>query len=91
MLRASSAAIYKHQTLTLKHGHEDQNVFISLSALAVPLLLLAAGVWFLLLFFYGENVGLMKYNQYSITQASDEQVEFKQDQSMKGCSEKRVR
>ena len=28
---------------------------------------------------------------YRITQARDEQVEFKQDQSMKGCSQKRVR
>ena len=64
---------------------------MSLSALVVPLLLLAAGVGFLLLVFDGENVLLMKYNQYRITQARDEQVEVKQDQSMKGCSQKRVR
>ena len=65
--------------------------FMSLSALVVPLLLLAAGVGFLLLVFDGENALLMKYNQYRIIQARDEQVEIKQDQSMKGCSRKRVR
>ena len=64
---------------------------MSLSALIVPLLLLAVGVGFLLLVFDEENVLLMKYNQYRITQARDEQVEAKQDQSMKGCSQKRVR
>ena len=64
---------------------------MSISALVVPLLLLGAGVGFLLLVFDGENVLLMKYNQYRITQARDEQVEVKQDQSMKGCSQKRVR
>ena len=68
-----------------------QKVFMSLSALVVPLLLLAAGVGFLLLVFDGENVLLMKYNQYRITQVRDEQVEAKQDQSMKGCNQKRVR
>ena len=57
----------------------------------VPLLLLAAGVGFLLLVGDGENVLLVKYNQYRITQARDEQVGAKQDQSMKGCSQKRVR
>ena len=61
---------------------------MSLSALVVPLLLLAAGVGFLLLVCDGENVLLMKYNQYRIAQAGDEQVEVKQDQSMKGCSHK---
>ena len=65
-----------------------KKVFMSPSALIVPLLLLAAGVGFLLLFFDGENVLLMKYNQYRITQARDEQVEVKQDQSLKGCSQK---
>ena len=65
--------------------------FMSLSALVLPLLLLAAGVGFLLLAFEGQNVLLMKYNQYRITQARDEQVEVKKDQSMKGCSQKRVR
>ena len=65
-------------------------VFMSLSALVVPLRLLAAGVGFLLLVFDGENVVLMKYNQYRIAQTRDEQVEVKQDQSMKGCSRKRV-
>ena len=64
---------------------------MSLSALIVPLLLLAAGVGFLLLVFDGENVLLVKYNQYEITQARDEQVEAEQDKSMKGCSQKRVR
>ena len=64
---------------------------MSLSALVVPLLLLAAGVGFLLLVFDRKNVLLMKYNQYKIIQARDEQVEVKQDQSMKGCSQKRVR
>ena len=64
---------------------------MSLSALVVPLLLLAAGVGLLLLVFDGENVLLMKHNQYRITQTRDEQVEVKQDQSMKGCSQKRVR
>ena len=51
---------------------------------------LAAGVGFLLLDFDGENVLLLEYNQYRITQARDEQVEVKQDQSMKGCSPKKV-
>ena len=64
---------------------------MSLSALVVPLLLSAAGVGFLLLVFDGTNVLLMKYNQYRIPQARDGQVEVKQDQSMKGCSQKRVR
>ena len=52
----------------------------------VPLLLLAAGVGFLLLVFDEENVLLLKYNQCRITQARDKQVEEDQDQSMKGCS-----
>ena len=60
---------------------------MSLSALVVPLLMLAAGVGFLLLGSDGENVLLMKYNQYMISQTRDEQVEVKQDQSMKGCSQ----
>ena len=64
---------------------------MSLSSLIVPLLLLAAGVVFPLLVFDGENVFLMKYNQYRINQARDEQVEAKQDQGMKVCSQKRVR
>ena len=34
---------------------------------------------------------LMRYNQYRITQARDEQKEVKQEQSMKGCSQKKVR
>ena len=62
---------------------------MSLSALVVPLLLLAACVGFLMLVFDGENVLLMKYNQYRITQARLEQVDAKQDQSMKGCSQKK--
>ena len=64
---------------------------MSLSALIVLLLLLAAGVGFLLLVFDEENVLLMKYNQYRITQARDVQLEVQQDQSMKGCSQERVR
>ena len=52
----------------------------------MPLLLLAAGVGFLLLVFEEENVLLLKYNQSRITQDRDKQVEDKQDQSMKGCS-----
>ena len=64
---------------------------MSVSALIVPLLLRAAAGGFLLLVFDGENVLLMKYNQYRIAQARDEQVEVKQDQSMKGCSQKRGR
>ena len=52
---------------------------MSLSALIAPLLLLAAGVGFLLRVCDGTNVLLMKYNQYRITQARDEQVEAKQD------------
>ena len=64
---------------------------MSLSALIVPLLLLAVGVGFLLLVFDKENVLWMKYNQFRITQARDEQGEAKQDQSMQGCSQKRVR
>ena len=51
-----------------------QKVFMSLSALFLPLLLIAAGVGFLLLVFDGENVLFVKYNQYRITQARDEQV-----------------
>ena len=68
-----------------------EKVFASLLALVVPLLLLAAGVVFLLLVFDEENVLLMKYNQYRITQARDEQVEVKHDPSMKACSNTRVR
>ena len=64
---------------------------MSLSALIVPPLLLAAGVGFMLLVCDGKNVLLMKYNQFRITQARDEQLEATQDQSMKGCSQKRVR
>ena len=56
----------------------------------VPLLLLAAGVGFLLLVFDEENVLLLKYNQSRITQARDKQVEEDQDQSMKGCSHKEL-
>ena len=62
-----------------------------LSALIMPLLLLAAGAGFLLLILDGENVLLMKYNQYRMTQARDKQVDVKQDESMKGCSQKKVR
>ena len=56
----------------------------------MPLMLLAAGVGFLLLVFDEENVLLLKYNQSRITQARDKQVEDKQDQSMKGCSQKEL-
>ena len=56
----------------------------------LPLLLLAAGVGFLLLVFDEENVLLLKYNQSRITQARDKQVEEDQDQSMKGCSHKEL-
>ena len=56
----------------------------------MPLLLLAAGVGFLLLVFDEENVLLLKYNQSRIAQARDKQVEDKQDQSMKGCSHKEL-
>ena len=52
----------------------------------VPLLLLAAGVGFLLLVFDDGNVLLLKYNHSRITQARKKQVEDKQDQSMKGSS-----
>ena len=56
----------------------------------VPLLLLAAGVGFLLLVCDEENVLLWKYNHSRITQARDKQVEDYQDQSMKGCSHKEL-
>ena len=56
----------------------------------VPLLLLAAGVGFLLLVFDEANVLLFKYNHSRTTQARDKQVEDKQDQSMKGCSHKEL-
>ena len=56
----------------------------------VPLLLLAAGVGFLLPDFDEENVLLLKYNQSRITQAKDKQVEENQEQSMKGCSHKEL-
>ena len=56
----------------------------------MPLLLLAARVGFLLLVLDEENVLLLKYNQSRITQASDNQVEDKQDESMKGCSHKEL-
>ena len=46
-----------------------QNVFMSLSALVVPPLLLPAGVGFLLVSSDGGNILLMKYNQYRITRA----------------------
>ena len=75
------------------YPHHCKKVFMSLSAVKfiVPVLLLAAGVGFLLLVSDEENVLLMKYNQFRIPQARDEEVEDKQDQSMKGCSQKRVR
>ena len=53
----------------------------------LPLLLLAAGVAFLLLVFDYENVLSLKCSQFRITQGRNEQVEDKQDQSMKGCSQ----
>ena len=56
----------------------------------MSLLLLAAGVRFLLLVFDDEIVLLLKYNHLRITQARDKQVEDKQDQSMKGCSNKEL-
>ena len=56
----------------------------------VPPLLLAAGVRFLLLVFDDENVLLLKYKQFRITQARDKQVEDKQDQSMNSCSHKEL-
>ena len=56
----------------------------------VPLLLLAAGVGFLLLVFDEENLLLLKYNRSRMTQARDKQVEDNQDQSMKGCSHKEL-
>ena len=56
----------------------------------VPLLLLAAGVGFLLLVFDEENVLLLKYIQSRITRARDKQVEEDQDQSMNGCSHKEL-
>ena len=56
----------------------------------MPLLLLAAGVRFLLLVFDDENVLLLKYKQFRITQARDKQVEDKQDQCIKGCSHKEL-
>ena len=56
----------------------------------VPLLLLAAGLGFLLLVFDEENVLLLTYNQSMITQAKDKQVEENQNQSMKGCSHKEL-
>ena len=56
----------------------------------MPLLLLAAGVGFLLLVFDEENVLLLKYNQSRISKAKDKQVEDKQDQSMKGCGHKEL-
>ena len=52
----------------------------------VPVLLLAAGVEFMLLVFDEENVFLLKYSQSRITQARGRQVEDDQDQSIKGCS-----
>ena len=67
-----------------------KKVFMSLSALILPLLLLAAGVGFLLFVCDGENVLLMKYNQFRISQGRDEQVDDKQDQSMKGCRQETV-
>ena len=56
----------------------------------VPLLLLAAGVGFLLLVLDEENVLLLKDNQSRIPQARDKQVEEDQDQSMKGYSHKEL-
>ena len=56
----------------------------------MPLLLLAAGVRFLLLVFDEEIVLLLKYNQSRIAQATDKQVEENQDQRMKGCSHKEL-
>ena len=56
----------------------------------VPVLLLAAGVGFLLLVFDEEYVLLWKYNQSRINQARDKQVGEDQDQSMKGCSHKEL-
>ena len=50
-----------------------ESFYESFSALIVPILLLAAGVGFLLLVFDEETVLLMKYNQFRMTQATDEQ------------------
>ena len=63
-----------------KEKKREESFYESFSSFSVPLLLLAAGVGFLLLVFDGENVLLTKYNEYRITQARDEQVEVKQDQ-----------
>ena len=63
---------------------------ISTLCFVVPLLLLAAGVGFLLLVFDEENGLLLKYNQSTITQARDKQVEENQDQNMKGCCHKEL-
>ena len=68
----------------------QESFYESLSALIVPLLLLAAGLGFSLLVFDEENVLLMKHNQFRITQARDEQVEDEQHQSMKRCSHKEL-
>ena len=57
----------------------------------VPLLLLAAGVGFLLLVFDEENVLLLKYNQSRITQARDKQVEDKHESKHEGLQSQRVR
>ena len=73
--------------LWLGNGLEWEKVLKEFFQLfVVPLLLLSAGVGFLLLVFDDENVLLLKYNQFRKNQARDEQVEDKQDQSMKGCS-----
>ena len=73
-------------------GLVDQKVLYCFQhrVFVVPLLLLAAGVGFLLLGFDEENVLLLKYNQSRITQGRDKPVEDKQDQSMKGCSHKEL-
>ena len=65
-------------------------IVISTRVFVVPLLLLAAGVGFLLLVFDEQNVLLLKHNKSRLTQARDKQVEDKQDQSMKGCSHKEL-
>ena len=57
----------------------------------MPLLLLAAGVGFLLLVFDEENVLLLKYNQSRITQARDKQVEDKHESKHEGLQPQRVR
>ena len=63
----------------------------SFQLFVVPLMLLAAGVGFLLLVFDEENVLLLKYKHPRITNVKDKEVEFKTGSKHRRAAVKCVR